>query len=133
MRLFFTARQPGYTATDRVIVPAGISSLWVVMGSLPSCLIHLGLYKFDSMYGVVHHFYCSCMWITYLSTKSAFLSLEELLNIAIALVPVPSRCLRYAHLKWLLTVLGCQRARPRLICVIHVVRWSEVSRSVRIF
>ena len=81
----------------------------------------------------IDYIICSCMWITYLSTKSAFLSLEELLNIAIALVPVPSRCLRYAHLKWLLTLLGRQRARPRLICVIHVVRWSEVSRSVRIF
>ena len=43
--------------------------------------------------------------------KSAFLSLEELLNIAIALVPVPSRCLRYAHLKWLLTVLGCHHVK----------------------
>ena len=34
------------------------------MGSLHSCLIHL--YKFDSMYGVVHHFYYLQLHVDYL-------------------------------------------------------------------
>ena len=102
--------------------------LWVHYPLVSSIYINLTLCMV--LYIIfIDYIICSCMWITYLSTKSAFLSLEELLNIAIDLVPVPSRCLRYAHLKWLLTVLGRQRARPRLICAIHVVRWLEVSRA----
>ena len=63
--------------------------LWVHYPLVSSIYINLTLCMV--LYIIfIDYIICSCMWITYLSTKSAFLSLEELLNIAIALVPVSS-------------------------------------------